>query len=47
MKQGKPVPASTVDHITPKAHGGTDDDINLQSLCWACHKAKTAKERIR
>ncbi|WP_426817916.1 HNH endonuclease [Winslowiella sp. 2C04] len=47
MKQGKPVPASTVDHIIPKAHGGTDDDNNLQSLCWACHKAKTAKERIK
>ncbi|HHL7601811.1 TPA: HNH endonuclease, partial [Escherichia coli] len=20
---------------------------NLQSLCWPCHKAKTARERIR
>ncbi|MBC0381260.1 HNH endonuclease, partial [Escherichia coli] len=22
-------------------------DSNLQSLCWPCHKAKTASERIR
>ncbi|HDP5101519.1 TPA: HNH endonuclease, partial [Escherichia coli] len=28
-------------------HGGTDADSNLQSLCWPCHKAKTARERIR
>ena len=34
--------AKTVDHIIPKAHGGTDADSNLQSLCWPCHKAKTA-----
>ncbi|WP_147198539.1 HNH endonuclease [Pantoea sp. CCBC3-3-1] len=47
IKGGKPVPASTVDHIKPKAHGGTDDDCNLQSLCWPCHKAKTATERSR
>ena len=39
--------AKTVDHIIPKAHGGTDADSNLQSLCWHCHKAKTARERIR
>ncbi|WP_201261846.1 HNH endonuclease, partial [Escherichia coli] len=25
----------------------TDADSNLQSLCWPCHKAKTARERIR
>ncbi|ENB3256608.1 HNH endonuclease, partial [Escherichia coli] len=30
----------------PKAHGGSDADSNLQSLCWPCHKAKTARERI-
>lgn len=39
--------ATSVDHIIPKAHGGTDDDSNLESLCWECHRAKTARERIR
>lgn len=39
--------AKTVDHIIPKAHGGTDADNNLQSLCWPCHKAKTARERLK
>ncbi|EKQ0424849.1 HNH endonuclease, partial [Escherichia coli] len=28
-------------------HGGTDSDSNLQSLCWPCHKAKTARERLK
>ncbi|HFL4980508.1 TPA: HNH endonuclease, partial [Escherichia coli] len=27
--------------------GGTDDDSNLESLCLECHRAKTARERIR
>ncbi|HAN6125671.1 TPA: HNH endonuclease, partial [Escherichia coli] len=22
-------------------------DSNLQSLCWPCHKAKTARERLK
>ncbi|HHD7442588.1 TPA: HNH endonuclease signature motif containing protein [Citrobacter braakii] len=39
--------AASVDHIIPKAHGGTDDDSNLESLCWECHRAKTAREHIR
>ncbi|EOW5556791.1 HNH endonuclease [Escherichia coli] len=39
--------AKTVDHIIPKAHGGTDADCNLQSLCWPCHKAKTAREQLK
>ena len=34
-----------VDHITPKAHGGTDDPSNLESLCQdPCHLQKTIKE---
>lgn len=42
--QGRVTPARTVDHITPKAKGGTDDDANLQAICDECHKAKTAAE---
>lgn len=41
---GKLVEATDVDHIIAKAHGGTDDDSNLQSLCAPCHREKTAME---
>jgi 5-methylcytosine-specific restriction protein A len=34
--------ASDVDHITPRAFGGTDDERNLQALCSTHHKRKTA-----
>lgn len=37
-------PARQVDHITPKANGGTDDETNLQAICDPCHKAKTARD---
>lgn len=47
LKQGLFVTATTVDHITPKAHGGSDDLTNLQSLCDSCHKFKTARERLK
>lgn len=46
-RAGRATPATTVDHIIPKAHGGTDADTNLESLCWPCHRSKTATERTR
>ena len=33
-----------VDHRIPRAQGGNDDDGNLQTICRAVHKAKTAVE---
>lgn len=42
--QGRYVTATDVDHILAKAHGGTDDPSNLQSLCRSCHQTKTATE---
>jgi 5-methylcytosine-specific restriction protein A len=33
-----------VDHIVPKAKGGTEDESNLECICKRCHKAKTARE---
>ena len=30
----------TLDHVIPKAHGGADDDDNLQLLCGACNSTK-------
>ena len=47
LQEGRAVPAVTVDHIIPKVAGGTDDDANLQSLCWPCHRKKTATEKIK
>lgn len=37
--------ATEVDHVLPKAQGGTDDDANLQAINRDCHKAKTLRER--
>lgn len=34
-------PATQVDHVKPKADGGTDDPANLRSLCRPCHDRKT------
>lgn len=34
---------SNVDHIIPRARGGTNDPQNLQTLCASCHSAKTAE----
>ena len=41
---GHTAAATDVDHIKAKAHGGTDDLNNLQSLCAPCHREKTANE---
>ena len=41
---GRVVAATDLDHIVPKAKGGTDDASNLQPLCRACHEAKTIDE---
>lgn len=42
--QGRVTVATHVDHIKPKAKGGTDEERNLQPLCAPCHELKTAKE---
>ena len=38
--RGRIVAAETVDHIRPKAKGGSDDWHNLQSLCFHDNSAK-------
>jgi 5-methylcytosine-specific restriction protein A len=43
-QQGRVTAADCVDHILAKAHGGTDDERNLQPLCTPCHRTKTANE---
>lgn len=47
MKSGRVSVAKHVDHIKPKAEGGTDADENLQAICIECHKVKTAAEALR
>jgi 5-methylcytosine-specific restriction protein A len=41
MANGRVTASVTPDHIVPLAHGGTDDDANVQCLCLECHDAKT------
>lgn len=36
---------SILDHITPLARGGTDDEHNLQTLCLECDRIKTRRDR--
>lgn len=39
-------PSAHVDHITPLDDGGKPYDVaNMQSLCAACHNAKTAANK--
>ena len=33
-------PATTVDHVTPKSRGGTDDEGNLMAACLSCNSGK-------
>jgi 5-methylcytosine-specific restriction protein A len=47
LRASRVTPASQVDHITPKAKGGTDDEGNLEAICAECHMIKTAKESGR
>lgn len=43
-REGRLTAASQVDHIKPKAQGGTDDAENLQAICGPCHAEKTTRE---
>lgn len=40
LRKGKVTPAREVDHIKPKAKGGTDEADNLQAICGPCHRQK-------
>jgi len=34
--------ANTVDHVVPRARGGTDQPSNLVAACWPCNRDKGA-----
>lgn len=38
-------PATEVDHVIPKAKGGTDDPGNLAAINADCHRRKTLRDR--
>ena len=42
--KGKVTAATELDHIVPKAKGGTDDRSNVQPLCAEHHRAKSLRE---
>lgn len=44
LAKGRVARGNHVDHIVPKAKGGTDDTGNLQVLCAPCHDAKTTRD---
>ena len=44
QRAGRTTVFDEVDHIVPKARGGTDDDANLECICRRCHREKTARE---
>lgn len=42
-----PLVAHEVDHIKPRAEGGTDDPSNLRAINKGCHKTKSQAEALR
>lgn len=40
-------PATTVDHVVPKAKGGTDELTNLVAACARCNRLKSDKIKSR
>lgn len=45
LKAGRITEGNQVDHIVPKAKGGTDDLHNLQVICRPCHDDKSIRDR--
>lgn len=41
LAKGRLTAATEVDHIVPKAKGGTDAMQNLRAICTPCHRQKT------
>lgn len=37
LKEGRMTPVDEVHHKVPVSRGGTNDEVNLMSLCRSCH----------
>jgi 5-methylcytosine-specific restriction protein A len=46
LDRGLVTVANAVDHVVPKAQGGSDDESNLQAICNDCHQTKTVAEAL-
>ena len=44
-RKGRVTQANAVDHIKPKAKGGTDDTENLEAICDPCHADKGLRDQ--
>lgn len=44
-RNGRIATGNHVDHIVPKAKGGTDAEDNLRAICKPCHDDKTIEDR--
>lgn len=44
LRNDRVTPATEVDHVKPKAKGGTDDMSNLQAICSPCHTEKGLRD---
>jgi 5-methylcytosine-specific restriction protein A len=47
LRKNRVTAAAAVDHIKPKAKGGTDDLTNLEAICRPCHLDKTLRDAGR
>jgi 5-methylcytosine-specific restriction protein A len=47
LRKDRVTAAHAVDHIKPKAKGGTDELTNLEAICRPCHLDKTLRDAGR
>ncbi len=43
--EGRTTVATDVDHVVPRARGGSDHDANLQAINGDCHKRKSIEDQ--